>query len=44
MSDVSDFDWEEFEAHGTAWKILDGHCNADEYRTEVNFTRAGGVA
>ena len=27
-------DWEEFEARGTAWKILDGHGNADEYRTE----------
>jgi hypothetical protein len=27
-------EWEEFEARGTAWKILDGHGNADEYRTE----------
>jgi len=27
-------DWEEFEARVTAWKILDGHGNADEFRTD----------
>jgi len=31
-------EWEEFEAHGRAWKILDGHGNADEFRTDY----AGG--
>jgi hypothetical protein len=26
--------WEEFGARVTAWKILDGHGNADEFRTD----------
>jgi hypothetical protein len=31
-------EWEEFEARVTAWKILGGHGNADEFRTD----HAGG--
>ena len=31
-------EWEEFEARVRAWKILDGHGNADEFRTD----HAGG--
>jgi hypothetical protein len=27
-------EWEEFAARATAWRILDGHGNADEFRTE----------
>ena len=34
-------DWEEFAAHGTAWKILDGHGNADEFRTDYDGGFAG---